>query len=225
MKLFTVLLTLVVSSSLALAQTPPLPPVHRQVHGQTLVSAELPAADLTFSKGFHYVGAQVVQLYANPTEVSAIAEQHLFVESGPNEQVKRFYWVQFEHRTPGSKYTYDYKLPGNTDIGGLSFNYDAKAFLGYDAEQLSDPKSDGAALAALMAQHHLAFPKNAARVRMFHLPTPDHRTELMIIYGETLPADSKIPASKDGTLLSDASPESANLLLAHAKQNLTIRKR
>jgi hypothetical protein len=202
-------------------QRPALQPstVQRKLQNQTLVSGELPAADLTFSSDFHYVGAQVVNLYGN-----AIAEQHLFVETDPNGALTRFYWLQFEHFLPTNKYTYDYKLPGNTDIGGLPFNYDVKAFFGYDAAQLSDPKSDGAALAALMAQHHLAFPKNAARARMFHLPTPDHRTELMIIYGESLPADSKIPASNDGVLLSDASPDSASLLLAHAKQSLSIRK-
>jgi hypothetical protein len=33
---------------------------------------------------------------------------------------------------------------------------------------------------------------------MFHLPTPDHRTELMIIYGEALPADT--PLRKEGRL-------------------------
>jgi hypothetical protein len=218
MKSFTLLLTVVVSSALALAQIPPLPPVQRSVQNQTLVSNELPAAEFTVANQFHYVGAQVVNLYGN-----AIAEQHLFVELDANGGVARFYWFQFERFLPTNKYTYDYNLPGNTDIGGLPFNYDVKAFLGYDAEQLSDPKSDGAALSALMAQHHFAFPKNAARVRMFHLPTPNHRTELMIIYGEALPADSKIPAAKDGVLLSDASPESAKLLLARAKQSLTIR--
>ncbi|HLK03937.1 MAG TPA: hypothetical protein VKT53_05810 [Candidatus Acidoferrum sp.] len=219
MKFFAVLLAVVVSSTFAPAQTPPLPPVQRHVQGQTLTSGELPAAEFTFASEFRHVGAQVVNLYGN-----AVAEQHLFVEQDAHGGVARFYWLQFERFLPTNKYTYDYNLPGNVEIGGLSFNYDVKAFLGYDAEQLTDPKSDGAALASLMAQHSLAFPKNAARVRMFHLPTPDHRTELMIIYGESLPADSKIPASKDGTLLSDASPESARLLLDHAKQNLTIRK-
>ncbi len=220
MKFFAFLLAVVVSSAFVHAQTPPLPPVQRHVQGQTLTSGELPAAEFTFAKEFRYVGAQVVNLYGN-----AIAEQHLFVEPDAHGGVARFYWLQFERFLPTNKYTYDYNLPGNAEIGGLSFNYDVKAFLGYDAEQLSDPKSDGAALASLMAQHNLAFPKNAARVRMFHLPTPDHRTELMIIYGESLPADSKILASKDGTLLYDASPESARLLLDHAKQSLTIRTR
>jgi hypothetical protein len=42
------------------------------------------------------------------------------------------------------------------------------------------------------------------RVRLFHRPPPDHRTELMIMYGETLPEDSKVPleSSRDeGVLL------------------------
>jgi len=217
-RLPAVLLTLLISS-LALAQTPPLPPVQRQVQNQTIHSQQNPAADLTFAKEFHSIGAQVVNLYGN-----AIAEQHLFVETDAGGSVGRFYWVQFEYFLPTNKYTYDYKLSGETDLGGLPFVYDVKAFLGYDAEQLSDPKSDGAALAALMAQHHLAFPKNAARVRMFHLPTPDRRTELMIIYGESLPADSQIPASADGLLLDKAAPDSAKRLLDHARQGLTVRK-
>jgi hypothetical protein len=219
MKKLSALFLTALFCSLVLSQIAPLPPVQRRVQNQTIVSNELPAADLTFAKDFHYVGAQVVNLYGN-----AIAEQHVFIEPVANGDIARFYWLQFERFLPTNKYTYDYKLPDNTDIGGLPFNYDVKAFLGYDAAQLSDPKSDGAALAALMAQHHLAFPKNAARVRMFHLPTADHRTELMIIYGEALPSGSKIPASAEGVHLDQASPESANLLLAHAKQSLTIRK-
>jgi hypothetical protein len=120
--------------------------------------------------------------------------------------------------------TYDYKLSGTTDMGGLSFAYDVKSWLDYAAMQDEDPRSDGAAIARLLAQHNLAFPKRAARVRMFHLPTADRRTELMIIYGESLPEDSKIPFAKDGVLLDDASPEAAKILLDHARHGLTIRK-
>lgn len=210
-------------SFVALAQSPspntPPSPVQRHVQNQTIISNELPAADLTLSPDFHYVGAQVVNLYGN-----AIAEQHLFVKATGEGPVQAFYWLQFEHFLPSNKYTYDYKLSGTMDLSGLPFVYDVKAFLGYDSMQLSDPQSDGAALNRLMAEHHISFPKNAARVRMFHLPTPDRRSELMIIYGESLPADSKIPATTEGVLLDKASPESAKLLLDHAKQNLTIRK-
>jgi hypothetical protein len=212
-------LVTVLFSTFLLAQNPPTPPVQRQVQGQTILSSELPAADLTFDKDFRYVGAQVVNLYGNVD-----AEQHLFVKAAASGPVQSFYWVQFEHFLPTNKYTYDYKLSGTTDIGGLQFVYDVKSFLGYDAALLSDPQSDGAAISRLLAQHDLAFPKRAARVRMFYLPTPDRRTELMIIYGESLPDDSKIPVAKDGVLLDNTSPEAAKTLLDHARHGLTIRR-
>lgn len=206
-------------SSLLLTQNAPTPPVQRQVQGQTIVSSELPAADLTFDKDFRYVGGQVVNLYGN-----ADAEQHLFVKGAASGPVQSFYWVQFEHFLPTNKYTYDYKTDRTTDIGGLQFIYDVKSWLDYAGMQVEDPHSDGAAISRLLAQHNLAFPKRAARVRMFHLPTPDRRTELMIIYGESLLDDSKIPIAKDGVGLDDAYPEAAKTLLDHACRNLTIHK-
>jgi hypothetical protein len=42
---------------------------------------------------------------------------------------------------------------------------------------------------------------------MVYLPTPDHRTELMIIYGEAAADNSSIPfksARDEGVLLNDA---------------------
>jgi hypothetical protein len=206
-------------STFLLTQNAPTPPVQRQVQGQTILSSELPAADLTFDKDFRYVGGQVVNLYGN-----ADAEQHLFVKGAATGPVQSFYWVQFEHFLPTNKYTYDYKPDRTTDVGGLQFIYDVKSFLGYDAALQSDPQSDGAAIGRLLAQHNLAFPKRAARVRMFHLPTPDRRTELMIIYGESLPDDSKIPVAEDGVRLDDPYPEAAKTLLDHARHSLTIRK-
>jgi hypothetical protein len=62
---------------------------------------------------------------------------------------------------------------------------------------------------------------------MFYLPTPDHRTELMMIYGEALPEDSKVPlkSSRDeGVLLDDAAPQPAKDLLRRALQGVTVRK-
>ena len=43
----------------------------------------------------------------------------------------------------------------------------------------------------------------------------------MIIYGESLPADSKIPALAQGLLLDKAFPDIARLLLDHARQGLS----
>ena len=204
------------------AQSPPTmvtPALQRQVQGQTIISKELPAAELSFDKGFRYVGGQVVNLYGN-----ADAEQHVFVKAADGGPVQSFYWVQFEHFLPTNKYTYDYAPDRTVGLGGLQFIYDVKAFSDYASIQ-TDPRSDGAAILALLARHNLTFPKKAARVRMFHLPTADRRTELMIIYGEALPEGSKVPVSGDGVALDGAYPDSAKMILDHACEGLTIRKR
>jgi hypothetical protein len=210
------LIAAVASDQDALAPTPP----HlRQVRGQTIISKELPAAELTFGKDFRYVGGQKENLYGN-----AEAEQHLFVKAGSSGAIERFYWVQFEHFFPTNTYTYDYHPDRTTDIGGLQFIYDIKSWPDYAAMQIEDPASDGAAIARLLSQHGLAFPKRAVRVRMFHLPTPDRRTELMIIYGEALPDDSKTPVRKEGVALDTESPDAARTFLDHARKDLSIVK-
>ncbi|HKW62847.1 MAG TPA: hypothetical protein VJN89_09905 [Candidatus Acidoferrum sp.] len=208
-----------VSCTLVPAQSAPTPPVQRQIQGQTIVSNELPAADLTFDEDFRYVGGQVVNLYGN-----ADAEQHLFIKGAASGPVQSFYWVQFEHFLSTNKMTYGYKPDRTTDIGGLSFIYDVKSWPDYASMEEEDPRSDGAAIGRLLVEHNLAFPKRAVRVRMFHLPTADRRTELMIIYGESLPEDSKIPVAAGGVRLDDADPEAAKTLLGHALRGLTIRK-
>ena len=71
-----------------------------------------------------------------------------------------------------------------------------KSWPNYAAGMLDDPASDGAAISNLLAKSNRKFPQRAARIRMFHLPTPDKRTELMIIYGEALPENSPVPLEK-----------------------------
>lgn len=189
----------------------------RIVRDNRIVSTELPKADLEFGKTFRYVGGQQVNLYN-----MADAEQHLFVRGGSNGVIDAFYWVQFEHRVPGDQHTYDYQLGHTTDIGGLSFVYDVKSWPDYATMQNEDPNSDGAAVTRLLAKSNLKFPQGAARVRMFHLPTPDHRTELMIIYGEALPEGSPVPVRKDGVDVTKEAPSFAQKLLEDLKSQLTI---
>jgi hypothetical protein len=191
----------------------------RTVHGQTLSSPGLPAAEFIFGKDFRYVGGQVINLYGN-----ADAEQHLFVKAPGSGAIEAFYWIQFEHFLPSNQYTYDYKPDRVTDIGGVPFIYDVKSFSDYEGGKL-DPASDSAGMQALLARNHLAFPKNAACARMFYLPTPDKRTELMIIYGEEIAKDSKIPFNDDGVPLDTNSPVAAKMVLAHVKAGLTIKKK
>jgi len=120
--------------------------------------------------------------------------------------------------------TYDYKGL-ITEIGGLSFVYDVKSWPDYAKSNAEDPGSDGEAISRLLAQHSLAFPKRAARVRMFHLPTPAHRTELMIIYGEELPEGSPIPVRAGGVVLDTEAPAAAHTFLEHARADLTITRK
>jgi hypothetical protein len=190
----------------------------RTVQNNTIVSPELPKADLTFSPAFQYIGAQQVNLYG-----MADAEQHLFVKGDHNGVIDAFYWVQFEHRVPGDQHTYNYQLGHTTEIGGLSFVYDVKAWPDYAAMQDEDPKSDGAAITRLLAKSNLKFPSRTARVRMFHLPTPDHRTERMIIYGEALSPDVSVPLEKEGIDVTQEAPTLAQKLLGDLKSQLTIR--
>jgi hypothetical protein len=212
---------LVVAHTLACAQNPGIatPPVEREVRGHTIISNQLPAADLTFGDDFRYAGSQVVNLYG-----TAFAEQHVFVKGASTGPIERFYWVQFEHYLPTNSHTYNYRPERTTDFGGLQFIYDVRAFTDYGGA-VRDPRSDGAAVAALLARHNVAFPTRLARVRMFHLPTADHRSELMVIYGEALPPQSRIPTAADGLSLDSESPADARILLDHARQGLTIRRR
>ncbi len=212
----------VIFVSVAFAQNTPAPqpaPLERRVRGQTLTSDELPVAQFTFGKDYRYLGGQVVNLYGN-----ADAEQHLFVKSATSGPVDSFYWIQFEHFLPSNDHRYDYPADRTTLFGELRFIYDVKSFSDYDAMQAEDPVSDAAAIRKLLAQQNLAFPKRTARVRMFYLPTPDRRTELMIIYGEALPEGSKVPVAADGVELDATAPDSAKTLLEHARTGLDIRK-
>jgi hypothetical protein len=216
MNCFTIsTLTVAMLTSAAVAQEAPADAL-RQVQGQTLVSNEVPRADLTFGQEFHYVGGQKVNLYGK-----ADAEQHIFVVA-KDRVVDRFYWVQFEHRLPSDKGRYNYQPDHTTNIGGLLFIYDVKSWPDYAANEVEDPGSDSAAIARLLDEHNLVFPKKTVRVRMFHLPTFDRRTELMIIYGEALPDDAKVPLREDGVELDKEAPDVAHMFLEHARRDIGI---
>jgi len=190
----------------------------RTVRDNTIVSPDLPKADLTFGPEFHYVGGQQVNLYG-----MADAEQHLFVKAGHNGAIDAFYWVQFEHRVPSDKHSYNYPADHTTDIGRLDFVYDVKSWPDLASNLKADPASDGAAISRLAEKSDLKFPERAARIRMFHLPTPDRRTELMIIYGEALPENSPAPVRAGGADLCKESPAFAQQMLDRLKGQLTIR--
>jgi hypothetical protein len=192
----------------------------RHVRGRTIVSAEYPKAELRIQNGFRFVGTQQVNLYG-----VAEAEQYLFVRSGPDKLVKRFYWIQFEHFLPTNNRTYNYDSTRTTQIGDLQFIYNVGSWPDYATAVAGDPASDGAAIERLLAKRHLSFPQKAVHVRMFHLPSADHRTELMIIYGEALPQNTAVPVRNGGVQLDTESPSSAQIFLERARQGLIVQTR
>jgi hypothetical protein len=139
-----------------------------------------------------------------------------------DKTVERFYLIQFEHFLPTNALTYNYASMATTQINNLPFSYGVKSLPDLGAALVEDHGSDGAAMEQLLAGRHFALPHNTAMVRMFYLPSADHRTELMIIYGEALPQDTAVPVRKGRVSLDKESPSSAQMFLEHARKRLVI---
>jgi hypothetical protein len=192
----------------------------RHVNGRTIISKESPKAKLTIPKGFRFIGNQQINLYGNSE-----TEQYVFARSGTGNTVEGFYLLQFEHFLPTNNLTYKYDAMQPTQTGDLSFIYDVKGFSDLAATLAGDQASDGAALERLLAKQNLSLPHKSALVRMVHLPSIDHRTELLILYGEALPLHNYVPIGKDGVHLGTESPGMAQTFLERARQGLVVRKR
>lgn len=147
----------------------------------------LPKSGVGFSidvaKDFRYVGGQRFIL-----KQVADAEQHVFVQAAPDGVVQRMVWIQFESFLPSNSHRYNYQLPDRLKLGDLEFVSDAMVYRSYESD---DPVSDHFAIQKLLAAHKLRFAGPMARRRLFHLPDPDRRRELMIIYVEAVKLDPK----------------------------------
>jgi hypothetical protein len=192
----------------------------RHVRGRTIFSDESPKAEVTVGKGYRFIGTQQINLYG-----VAEADQYVFARQGRDNTVESFYWIQFEHFLPSNDRSYNYGSKNTTQIGDLHFVYNVGSWPEYGIEMAANPASDGAGIERLLEKQHLSFPHRAAHVRMFHSPSADHRSELMIIYGEALPQNSAVPVREKGLDLDKESPDSAQVLLEHARQGLVIHTR
>jgi hypothetical protein len=190
--------------------------VERQVEGQTLISPDRPAASFRFADGLHYLAGQRFALY-----VHTDAEQHFFVDADPQGQIRRLYWIQFEHKLPGNDGRYIYTTSRTAEIGGLSFLYDTKIYTDY-AGLKAAPGSDVEKARTLLAAHGLTLPRTAMRVRMFHPPTKDGRSELMMIFVEALPPDEMPKDAVNEMAADDKYPALSQALIQHAQQALNI---
>jgi len=192
----------------------------RHIKGRTIVSDGFPKATLRIRRDLRFIGAQRIDLHGK-----AEAEQYVFARSGRGNIVRQFYLIQFEHFLPTNDLTYDYSAMSTTEIGNLNFNYDVKSFANIGALLREDQGSDGQAMERLLKRKHLVLPHDAVLVRMFHIPSADHRTELMILYGEALPQNTDVPLRDGGVPLDTESPGSAQKFLERARQGILVRTR
>jgi len=166
-------------STFVWAQTQP----ERQCRDGKLVSKSDPSVVLKFHKAFHYAGGQVIDIFK-----VAGAEQHFFVDAAPGGAIRRFYWVQFEHYYPSNHDIYDYTgiQQQPLQIGSLAFMGD----ISVESDYFSDDRvgSDAQAAEKFLLAKGYKVEGTFVRLRLFHLPDASRRKELMIIYGEALPA-------------------------------------
>jgi hypothetical protein len=159
----------------ALAQAP-----ERVVSGYTLRSDRDPAVVLELKGPVQYVGADRWVLYG-----VADAEVHVFVEADSAKRVTRLYWIQFAGYLPSVNSQYNgYTSPTRAQLGDLEFIVDGFIMVTPPAQMRSG--SDREHVLQLLAAKGYSLPPGMMARRMVHLPTPDRRKELMIIYAEDL---------------------------------------
>jgi len=209
------LLALVLLQSLL--QQPSQP--QRKVSGAGVTSNRDPNLRVQLPASAKYVGADRWILYG-----IADCELHAFVEAGPDKNVQRLYWIQFEGYLPSKPdlaHTYD--SPRHTKIGGLDFFVDT--WPRADGEK-SQPGSDREHIEALIRSKGYSMPAGMMYVRLVHLLDEKKRRELMIIYGEDLAPTGLTAADlKEGGKSRDRWPELENGLFDRAQQSISLSAR
>lgn len=188
----------------------------RKVNGNVLTSARDPKVRIEVPAAAQYVGADRWVLYG-----VADCEIHGYVEADPERNVQRLYWIQFEGyipEKPNAKYEYD--SPRHAQFGGLDFYLDtwpraegAPSRAGSDREHIE----------ALVKAKGFKMPPGMAYVRLVHLADTERRKELMIIYGEALPADLEAAhLGENGKDRQTKWPSIEQQVIAGVKQRLKI---
>lgn len=166
-------------SSALILQAAPL----REVKGGTLISPADPKASFTPDKAFRYAGGQTIDIFK-----VAGADQHFFIDAAPDQSIRRFYWIQFEHYYPSNANAYDYSgiAQRPVTLGPLAFMGDVRVKPSYFTMD-DRPGSDSKAAENFLRAKGYKLDGTFVTLRLFHLPDDTKRRELMIIYGEVLP--------------------------------------
>jgi hypothetical protein len=166
----------------------------REVRGDTLISRADPAATFVFPAPFRFAGTQTIDILK-----VAGADQFFFIEAAEDSSIRRLYWVQFEHYYPANDHTYDFSSMNLQPVpfGRLEFLGDVRVRDNYFTMD-KRPGSDSQAAQTFLQAKGFRIDGTFATLRLFHLPDASRRRELMIIYGERVPA---------GTAAADIAPD------------------
>ena len=135
---------------------------------------------MRFDPSFRHIGGQKFVLCG-----VADTEQHFFVETTPDNELKSLYWIQFEEYLPDNSYQYDYEdSPSRLQNDDYDFYLDTAAIH-------SNPKkrrrgSDGSLARQFVLSKGYTFPEDFAYARLVHLTDASRRKELMIIFIDNL---------------------------------------
>ncbi len=190
----------------------------RSASGNELVSTYDPAAVLTFSDEYRYLGGQKFILYG-----VADTEQHFFVETTEDDVLKSVYWIQYEAYLPGKRYTYDYDdSPLRVTLGDVEFFTDTDVFE-FDPNIERRRGTDGAAARAFLAQYGYTYPRHKAYARLVYLTEESRQKELMIIFLDDLEDYGYTTADLEGDgEYSVRYPEMEQAMLDNIRGTLTV---
>ncbi len=153
-----------------------------QFSGEGLHYPADPAALISFAPEFTYIGGQKFTLYG-----TADVEQHFFVSTKPNGDLKSIFWLQFEGVRPGIDWRYDYSSsPMRLQIGEFDYYADTAPGVRHRVFEYGRPGTDGYLARKFAASKGYRIPKDYAYARLVHLPTDDRRKELLIIFMDDL---------------------------------------
>jgi hypothetical protein len=190
----------------------------RSVSGSDLLSDRDPAAILRFDPAFRHVGGQKFILYG-----VADTEQHFFVETTADDNLKSVYWIQYEAYLPDKPYTYDYDdSPLQVMLGEYEFHTDT-AVVGFDPNRKRRRGTDGAMARQFLASKGYYFPEDFAYARLVFLTDASRRKELMIIFIDDLaPRGVTAAELEDGGPHAARRPEVEQAHLDRVRNTLTV---